>query len=109
MQNSTSDFAVCIRIHLLQGSVQGAGVIPKAVQAVLRGLSIVPKHRYRLSVSHCGLSVGHDAQLLDLLASTPAATAASLRDGSAAAALAGLTSWTLEDPSDIQEVRCCLA
>lgn len=86
------------------GSSQDAGIIPLAVQAVLRGLSIVPKHKYRLSATYCGLSTGHDAQLVDLLATNPAAAVASLRDGSAPSALASLTSWSVEEPADILEV-----
>lgn len=85
-----------------------AGMVLRATSAILRALSIVPKAKYCLSVAYCGLSVGHDAQLLDLLAPSPAAAAVSLRDGSAAAALAGLTCWSVEDPVDVLEVRLCV-
>lgn len=84
---------------------EDAGMILRATQAILQGLSIVPKAKYCLSVAYCGLSVGHDAQLLDLLTPAPGAAAVSLRDGSAAAALAGLTCWSVEDPCDVLEVR----
>lgn len=82
-----------------------AGMILRATKSILRALSIVPKAKYCLSVAYCGLSVGHDAQLLDLLSPAPAAAAVSLRDGSATAALAGLTAWSVEDPCDVLEVR----
>lgn len=85
-------------------SSQDAGIAVQAVQALARGLSIVPNSKYRLSASYCGLTCGHDAQLVDLLAAAPAATT-SLNNGSAAAALASLSSWTLEEPADILEVR----
>lgn len=90
--------------YTLQGSnsSDGAGLVVRAVQAVLRGLSIVPKTKYRLSCSYCGLGVGHDAQLVDILAAGPA-SAASLRDGSAAAAMAVLSSWTIEESADMLE------
>lgn len=82
-----------------------AGMVLRATHAILRALSIVPKAKYCLSVAYCGLTVGHEAQLFDLLAPAPAAAAVSLRDGSAAAALAGLTAWAVEDPVDVLEVR----
>jgi kinesin family protein 4/21/27 len=93
----------------LPDTAQDAGMILRAAFAVVRGLSAVPKSRYALSVTHCGLSVGLDAQLVDLLApgSGAAASTTSLRDGSAAAALAGLTSWAVEDPCDITEALRC--
>jgi hypothetical protein len=100
-------------MHCTQGgtdmgnlSISGddAGMILRATTSILRALSIVPKAKYCLSVAYCGLSVGHDAQLLDLLSPVPAAAAVSLRDGSAAAALAGLTAWSVEDPCDVLEV-----
>lgn len=86
------------------GSNEDAGVVLQAVQAITTGLSIVPRNKYRLSATYCGLGVGHDAQLVDLLAPRPA-SAASLRDGSATAALSALSSWTILAPADIQEVR----
>jgi hypothetical protein len=82
-----------------------AGIIVRATESILRALAIVPKAKYCLSVTYCGLSVGHDAQLTDLLSPAPAAATASLRDGSAAAALAGLTVWSVEDTVDVLEVR----
>lgn len=98
-------------------SEDDSGMILRATNAILRALSIVPKAKYCLSVAYCGLSVGHEAQLIDLLSPAPAAATVSLRDGSAAAALAGLTAWSVEDPVDVLEVRmtcrtaahaCCL-
>jgi hypothetical protein len=78
------------------------GMILRATQTVLRSLSIVPKTKYCLSVAYCGLSAGHEAQLLDLL--SPTSATVSLRDGSAAAALAAMTCWSVEDPCDVLEV-----
>lgn len=89
----------------LSVSSDDAGMILRATHAILRSLSIVPKAKYCLSVTYCGLTVGHEAQLMDLLSPAPAASAVSLRDGSAAAALAGLTCWAVEDPCDVLEVR----
>jgi hypothetical protein len=80
------------------------GMILRATQTVLRALSIVPKTKYCLSVAYCGLSVGHEAQLMDLLSPAPASATVSLRDGSAAAALAAMTCWSVEDPVDVLEV-----
>lgn len=89
----------------LPHTADDAGVVLRATYAVVRGLSVVPKAKYALSVSYCGLTVGQDAQLIDLLASpSSAAASVSLRDGSAAAAMAGLTAWAVEDPCDIIEV-----
>lgn len=85
------------------GSNECTGIVVQAVHAVLRGLSIVPKAKYRLSCSYCGLGVGHESQLVDLLAAEPAA-AASLKDVSAAAAMAVLSSWTIEESIDILKV-----
>lgn len=92
----------------LSTSGDDTGMVLRATHAILRVLSIVPKAKYCLSVAYCGLSVGHDAQLLDLLAPAPTSAAVSLRDGSAAAALAGLTAWSVEDPCDVLEVRVLL-
>jgi hypothetical protein len=86
-------------------SADDAGMILRAAYAVVRGLAVVPKAKYSLSVAYCGLSIGHEAQLTDLLAPSTGAAPVSLREGSAAAALAGLTHWAVEDPCDITEVR----
>eukprot|EP00775_Hariotina_reticulata_P006387 gene6387-6619_t len=92
------------------GSLGGSntGVIHYAAKSIARGLSIIPKNKYSLSATYCCMSVGHDAQLLDLLSPSPASSPVSLRDCSASAAVASLNSVILQDPmSDILQVLEC--
>lgn len=60
-------------LHLHQGPANNLlsskdGAIPRAVLALLKNLSVVPRHRYRLTATYCGLSAAMDATMVDLLA-----------------------------------------
>lgn len=79
------------------------GVIQRSLICLLRNLLGIPKHRYQLTATFCGLSAAMDATLVDLLAEgTPLA---SLKDVSAALALEKLTSHALGQTDDVYKAR----
>ncbi|KAG1662905.1 hypothetical protein FOA52_009688 [Chlamydomonas sp. UWO 241] len=78
------------------------GLVQHAVLALLRNLAAVPKHRYTLSASYCGLSAAVDATLVDLL--DGGAHLSSVKDAAAASMFDRLTQAPLELPEDIYRV-----
>jgi len=78
------------------------GLLPQAAAAILRHLSVVPRHRYMLSATYCGLTLGTDASVRDLL--SPGAALLSVREAGAEAALSKLTQFAVECEDDVYMV-----
>ena len=79
------------------------GIIQRSLICLLRNLLGIPKHRYQLTATFCGLSAAMDATLVDLLAE--GVPVASLKDSSAALAFGKLASHVLEQPDDVYKVE----